>query len=157
MPNGTPGLRYRSPIVKPRRIRLQGPSDRMRLSRSTKFATNAIAGREVDLTARQDGSGVLAVLLGDRVVLPGSRARTSLRRSRAGNCPEERGTAPRDRRRPGDGAHDGAWTAVDPVWLETIRRTLRDLVSLSEKRKPHFMHPDGEDIRGGLTEIDVEA
>lgn len=55
------------------------------------------------------------------------------------------------------GPHDGAWTAVDPVWLETVGRTLRDLVSLIEKQKRHFVHPEGEDVRGELTEIDAEA
>jgi hypothetical protein len=46
---------------------------------------------------------------------------------------------------------------VDPVWLATVRPTLRDLVSLIEKGKRHFVHPDGEDVCGELTEMDVAA
>lgn len=129
----------------------------MRPSRSTNCAANAVAGREVDLTDRQDGSGALTVLLGDRVVPQGPCGKIA-------SALQGPGTVPRIAAQLcvigavlETGPDDGAWTGADPVWLETVRRTLQDLLSLIEKRKRHFVHPDGEDVRGELTDMDVEA
>ncbi|WP_344121294.1 type I restriction-modification enzyme R subunit C-terminal domain-containing protein [Kocuria aegyptia] len=55
------------------------------------------------------------------------------------------------------GSHDGARTAVDPLWLETVRRKLRDLLLLLEKRKCDPVDTNFEDVRGELAEIDLKG
>ncbi|REE04253.1 type I restriction enzyme R subunit [Citricoccus muralis] len=55
------------------------------------------------------------------------------------------------------GAEDGAWTTVDPLWLETVRGKLRELVPLIERRKRNLVYTNFEDVRGELTEVDLEG
>lgn len=51
------------------------------------------------------------------------------------------------------GAESGAWDNVDPVWLETVRRKLRELIPLIEKKKRNIVYSDFEDTMGEITEV----
>ncbi|MFI7744177.1 DEAD/DEAH box helicase family protein [Kocuria rhizosphaericola] len=55
------------------------------------------------------------------------------------------------------GSDDGTWTAVDPLWLETVRHKLRNLVPLIERRKRNLVYTNFADVRGELTEINLEG
>ena len=53
------------------------------------------------------------------------------------------------------GSEPGAWEVADPSWLERVRRTLRDLVPLLEKKKRKPVYADFSDTLGVPEEIEM--
>ena len=57
-----------------------------------------------------------------------------------------------------DMADDGdAWFHVAPSWLEEVRRKLRDLVPLIERRRRNIVYTDFEDTLGEVREVELEG
>lgn len=55
-----------------------------------------------------------------------------------------------------DMADDGdAWLNVAPTWLEDVRRKLRDLVPLIERRRRNLVYADFEDTLGEVREVEL--
>lgn len=48
-----------------------------------------------------------------------------------------------------------AWSAADPSWLETVRRKLRGIVPLIERRRRNMVYTDFEDTLGEVKEVEV--
>lgn len=51
------------------------------------------------------------------------------------------------------GIESGAWDSVDPLWLESLRRKLRELIPLIEKKKRNIVYSDFGDAMGEISEV----
>ncbi|MGO2067991.1 DEAD/DEAH box helicase family protein [Glutamicibacter arilaitensis] len=51
------------------------------------------------------------------------------------------------------GTESGAWDSADPLWLESVRRKLRELIPLIEKKKRNIVYSNFVDTMGDISEV----
>lgn len=53
------------------------------------------------------------------------------------------------------GIEAGSWDSADPIWLESVRRKLRELIPLIEKKKRNIVYSNFGDTMGDISEVEL--